>query len=288
MDELRILNGKAVEEANRFMVSVPPERSGVIDSSFHYQKNHFPYFGFIDATVGEARFVMFSANDDLVAMTFFWFGADSYEPMSMQLWHESAKKAQTVLDVGSFSGVYSLTAATCNPNCQVYAIEAARRTYGRLLVNTQVNMLTDRIHCTNRAVSKDEGFETFMRFRGENILGIGDSFVPKNIEAQASEERVHTIALDSFCTEHAITPDLIKIDVEGAELLAMDGMKDILAARRATMLIEVTPQTAPEAVRRLLDGGYSVQRIDERARTLIPCDNGQVPGVVNLFVEPQP
>lgn len=286
LDELERLNRAAMVEANRFMRSVPQDKIGVIDQDFHYQKNNFPYFGFVDVVVGDTDFVMFSANDDLVAMTFFWYGPDAYEPTSMRLWRERATSSRTILDIGAFSGVYALVAAYTNPGCAVHAMEAARRTYGRLLANMQINRLTQRVHCTNLAVSNDRGHETFMRFRGENILGIGDSFLAKdNVAAQASEERVETIGLDTFCREREIEPDLVKIDVEGAELLALDGMRDLLAARRAHLLIEVTPKTAPEMANRLSEAGYTVYRVDERSGDVTRCDDGKVPGVVNLLAE---
>jgi FkbM family methyltransferase len=284
VSEIEALNHKATVEAKTFMRGTPPEKVGVLDQDFHQHKNHFPYFGYIEVNIGGRDFTMFSANDDLVAMTFFWYGPDSYEPMSMHLWQERAAKARTILDVGAFSGVYALCAVATNPDATVHAIEAARRTYGRLLANIQLNRLTKRVHCTNKAVASDRGYETFQRFRGENILGIGDSFMPKEIAAQASEERVETISLDQFCEEQGITPDLIKIDVEGAEILALDGMRALLDGPKPTLLIEVTPQTAVEVHTRLSDAGYRVQVIDERRKELTPFD-GKVPGVVNLLAE---
>lgn len=280
------LNAEAASQVRNFRGSASPERLGVIDENFHHHKNHFPYYGFVEIVIGEQEFIMFSANDDLVAMTFFWYGADSYEPMSMQLWRERAGSASSILDIGAFSGVYSLCAAAASPNSRIYAVEAARRTYGRLLVNTQINKLSHRIDCTNKAVSKGPGLETFMRFRGENILGIGDSFMPKHIEPQASEERVETIGLDAFCEAKAVEPDLIKIDVEGAELLALDGMIKTLETQKPSLLIEVTPKTAPEVVARLNRFGFEVHRVDERKRLLARCEDGKVPGVVNLLADP--
>lgn len=282
--EIEELNSLSIAEAQTFIRATAPEKIGVIDENFHKCKNHFPYFGYIEAKVGGHDFTMFSANDDLVAMTFFWYGPDSYEPMSMHLWQERVVKARTILDVGAFSGIYALTAATANPGATIYAIEAARRTYGRLLVNIQVNRLTKQVHCINKAVAGSRGYETFQRFRGENILGIGDSFMPKEIRAQASEERVETISLDEFCEDHGITPDLIKIDVEGAEILALDGMRVLLDGPKPMLLIEVTPQTAVKVHSRLSDAGYTVQVIDERRKNLTPF-SGEVLGVVNLLAE---
>lgn len=283
--KLEEANQAAIDTASVFRNLTPPEAKGKIDQRFHQHKNKNPYFGYIRIEIGSAEFSMFSANDDLVAMTFFWYGADSYEPMSLQLWSDIARTAQTVLDVGAFSGVYGLTAAILNPLSKVYAIEAARRTYGRLLVNVQTNRLTGRIDCTNVAVSSGEGTETFLRFKGENILGIGDSFIEKRHDPQDHGEQVRTISLDQFCREREIEPDLIKIDVEGAECLALAGMSHILSQVRPRILIEVTPKTSTPVADELSKHGYSVHVVNERDRTLTPFVE-QVTSVLNLWAVP--
>lgn len=284
LDDIENGNRAATAAAATFRKAVTPENLGAINQDFHKHKNHFPYFGFIPVQVEGEEFAMFSSNDDLVAMTFFWYGADSYEPMSMSLWCEHSRKARTILDVGSFSGIYSL-AATRNPQARIHAVEAARRTYGRLLVNLQINRLSNRITCSNVAISSGDGFETFLRFRGENILGIGDSFISKKLEVQGAEERVQTISLDQLCADHELAPDLIKLDVEGAECLALAGMTRILEQNRPNILIEVTPDTAAAAAAELSRHGYVLQLVDERHRTVTPF-TGQTGKVANLWATP--
>lgn len=286
IDELEAQNRLALDKAVAFRRELPPGKLGIIDQNFHYHKNHFPYYGYIDIAIGDSRFVMFSANDDLVAMTYLWFGPDTYEPMSMRLWQERVRSARTVLDVGSFSGVYSLCAATSNPSCSIHAVEAARRTYGRLLVNIQSNGLSKRISTINQAISTGRGIERFMRFRGENILGIGDGFVPKDITPQAIEETVQTIGLDQLCEELSIEPDLIKIDIEGAEMLALSGMKNLLDVARPIIFIEVTPHTIHDVYLRLSEAWYTIWCVNERAMKLEPCD-GSSAGTINLIAEPR-
>lgn len=283
--ELDAQNRRAIEMVPTFLEAITPERAGVIDQNFHYHKNHFPYFGYIEAETGGKRFLMFSANDDLVAMTFFWFGPDMFEPMSLRLWQERVPASETILDVGAFSGVYSLCAAHNNPGCHIYAVEAARRTYGRLLVNVQSNGLSKRITCINKAISADRGTERFLRYRGENILGVGDGFVRKSIDPQASEETVETIGLDQLCEERSIRPDLIKIDIEGAEALALAGMRELLRVTRPILLIEVIPSTAADVHRCLRDARYTIWNVNERAMRLEPCE-GTVSGKTNLLAEP--
>lgn len=284
--ELESQNRLAREKATEFRRALPADRAGLIDQHFHHHKNHFPYYGYVEIAIGECRFLMFSANDDLVAMTYFWFGPDMYEPMSLNLWRERAQFARTVLDVGAFSGVYSLCAAAANPICAIHAVEAARRTYGRLLVNVQTNGLSKRINGINTAIAADRGTERFMRFRGENILGVGDGFVAKSIAPQASEESVQTIALDQLCEDISIDPDLIKIDIEGAEILALAGMTNILENKRPVLFIEVTPNTVRDVYRRLSEARYTVWNVNERAMRLEPCE-GFTAGTVNLIAEPR-
>lgn len=286
INDLEARNRLARDKAAEFLRGLPAGSLGIIDQHFHHHKNHFPYYGYIDVSIGDQNFVMFSANDDLVAMTYFWFGPDTYEPMSIRLWRERARTAETVLDVGAFSGIYSLCAASFNPDCRIYAVEAARRTYGRLLVNIQTNGLSRRITPINQAISADRGTVRFQRFRGENILGVGDGFVAKGIAAQAIDEIVETIGLDQLCDERSIRPDLIKIDIEGAEVLALDGMRHLLEAVRPVLLIEVTPDTAPDVHRRLSDARYTVWSVNERAMRLERCE-GSVVATVNLLAEPE-
>lgn len=286
ISDITTYNDLALSKVQEYRSGVTREKFGLIDAEFHRYKNKYTYMGFVDAEIFGSKFVMFSANDDLVAMTFFWHGPSAYEPMSMQLWKTAAQESQVVMDVGSFSGVYSLLAATANPRCDVIAIEASRRTYGRLVTNVYANKLERRVKTFCRAASNVKQMVTFKRFRGENILGIGDSFLPKDgLEVQSDDEHVQTITLDQLVEEEKIIPQLIKIDVEGAELLVLDGMQRILSQARPKILIEVTPQTAPEVNAKLVEQGYSVSVVEENSMSLRPFAD-MVPGVLNFFAEP--
>jgi FkbM family methyltransferase len=285
IEKLDDLNRVAEDAAAAFRASLAPDAPRAIDAAFHQKKNQFPYFGFVDVAVEGSRFVMFVGNDDLVALTYFWYGASAYERTSLRVWHERARTARCILDIGAFTGVYSLAAAAVNPEAQIFAFEPVRRTYGRLLLNVQANRFTKAIRPVNMGASSGEGTAMIRQFRQENILGNGASILDKGIPTVSADEQINLTAIDAFVAANGIAPDLIKMDVEGAELLALEGMKATLAARRATMLIEVTPATFREVAAVMRRAGYRMQVVDDAGGGLRECPE-TVTAVCNLLVAP--
>lgn len=66
---------------------------------------------------------------------------------------------------------------------------------------------------------------------------------------------IQTITLDAFCSELSLRPDLLKIDVEGAELLVLRGAAKLLGESRPTLILAVHPYWLP--------AGQSPQQIFE-------------------------
>jgi methylase of polypeptide subunit release factors len=123
----------------------------VHDRGLREIKREYPYLGYVDVEVeGVPPFLMFSTNDDQVAQTYFWHGPDAFESLSLRLWRELARHSGSVLDVGAFTGVYSLTAARANPEAEVYCFEPVKRTFGRLVINLKANRLGQGFHRFSR------------------------------------------------------------------------------------------------------------------------------------------
>ena len=57
---------------------------------------------------------------------------------------------------------------------------------------------------------------------------------------------IQTITLDTFYGESRLRPDLVKIDVEGAELLVLRGAAKLLEASRPTIILAVHPYWLPK------------------------------------------
>jgi Methyltransferase FkbM domain len=67
----------------------------------------------------------------------------------------------------------------------------------------------------------------------------------ENIGAYDLKCRTPEIRLDEYFHGQAADPDLVKIDIDGAELLALQGMRRILQETKPDLLLEVHPAYLP-------------------------------------------
>lgn len=213
----------------------------VHDEDFQAIKRQYPFFGYVDVEVeGVQPFLMFSNNDDQVAQTYFWYGPDAFESLSLRIWRELARQSGHIFDVGAFTGVYSLTAANANRGAQIHSFEPIKRIFGRLVVNLAVNRLGQRIKAHNLALSDTDGHMNMNLSQGYLKLDTGASLIQKHGKEIILREQIETSRFDTFAERHGVAGmDLVKIDVEQAEKMVIEGMMDSLGEHRPHLLIEV-------------------------------------------------
>jgi FkbM family methyltransferase len=240
----------------------------VDDDMLHEISKSHPFYGYIDIEIdGIKPFVMFSNNDDLVARSYFWRGSNAYEPISLKLWVALAKKSPVILDVGSYTGVYSLAASRSNSKSKIFAFEALDRVYSRLLINQQVNQIGN-LQTFNYAVSNNEDETSFNVYSGESILVTGSSLVDKAIKREIYErKKVKNIIPDNFLNSFQLGKvRLMKIDAEGAEHLVLDGSKQIIKRDCPDILIELLKGADLESIEKILScHPYKFYQIDDVA-----------------------
>ena len=82
--------------------------------------------------------------------------------------------------------------------------------------------------------------------------------------ASTTRERIGTITLDDLA-ERTFVPDVVKIDIEGAEADALRGSERILAGRRPGLLVEVhNPDVEETCLEILGSNGYHVTIVNRR------------------------
>ena len=164
----------------------------------------------------------------------FWTG-NYPEKTSLSIYLYLVQYASIVFDIGANVGLFSICGAVANPRCRIFAFEPVPYVRAILKSNVELNKL-------NNVVIRGEALG--LKNTGKVKLYVSDddtmsSIIPTDTAKNVCE--VSCTTLDAFCEVNNIVDnvDLIKIDVEGAELLVFDGGKILLQHCKPTILCEV-------------------------------------------------
>lgn len=178
----------------------------------------------------------------------------SWNPEEYQAFRAAVRSGSIVLDVGANIGAYTLLFAQwAGESGRVIAFEPAAASSAGLERQLRLNDLERRVEIVRAAASDTVGVARFVSdgVSGANALTTTDH--------GASIVSVPTTTLDAFCRERRLSPDVVKIDVEGAELAVLRGARETLAAGRAQAFVEFHPSVwaahgvTPELIRAELD-----------------------------------
>lgn len=180
-----------------------------------------------------------------------------------------------ILDVGAHIGYHSLGFAALFPNCRVMAFEPNPANLERLQQHLRINeQVADRITLFPAALSDVEGTLTFRssaniedQTSSGGYLERGKPPLDAAIYERAgfSTTTVATHRLDQLAQEHAWTNiKVVKIDVEGAEHLVLEGAVEVLRRDHPMLLMEIHSVVCMLEVLKLLHPlGYEVSLLHE-------------------------
>lgn len=163
----------------------------------------------------------------------------SYEPEESSLLLESARDCAIVFDIGANVGFYSLHwSRRLAKHGAVHAFEPVPRTYSRLARNVALNGLSDVVTVNNLGLSdQTRGDRMFL----PNFSGSGAaSIINLHPEESSEEVDVRLTTLDKYVSDNQIIClDLMKIDVEGAELMVLRGGMETISQHRPLIFTEL-------------------------------------------------
>jgi FkbM family methyltransferase len=179
----------------------------------------------------------------------------------------TVKPGMTVIDIGAHIGYYSLLFAKCvGPTGRVFSFEPLPENLAMLRRNVQLNRLSN-VQCFASALFSS---------KRELSLAVPDES-PNSGDGSVIHDRgrkhilVSAITLDSFCASGKIQPDVLKMDIEGAEYDVLVGARDTISRCRPKLLIELhhfDGNRAAHPVPDLLSGwGYQIQWIERSLLT---------------------
>lgn len=210
---------------------------------------------------------------------------DKVDPVLLSLAAETVLSGDTVWDIGANVGLFSFAAAVAaGPDGHVLSVEPDTVLVQLLRRSAAAGAHHAPVEVLPVAVSDVCGVARFCiakRNRSTNHLG---GFGTTQTGGVRASELVPTITLD-WLAAHFPPPDVIKIDVEGAEAQVLSGASAVLRGR-PRVICEVAADNAV-AVRDLLTGaGYTLYDGEQAAGQRSPI--GDAPPNTLAISEHQP
>jgi FkbM family methyltransferase len=208
---------------------------------------------------------------DLHATPYALLDFGSYETAETDFLKSVFREGDVFIDVGANLGWYSLVLGRSCPSAQIYAFEPIPSTVETLKKNIGLNRLVN-VEAICMGMFDKEGEFDFLF--APDVSGATSL---KMVGQSRGEGTVRNVAckvttLDAFCSSRSITPALIKIDVEGAELMVAQGAERVLNST-PIILMELLRKWSrafgyhPDDVLDLLSGyGYSAWAFNEQGK----------------------
>ena len=176
------------------------------------------------------------------------------EPEVQEAMQRYLRPGMTFYDLGANIGFFALLAARLvGEQGRVVAFEADPEVAGRLREHVDRNRFS-WVTVTEKAVWSESSRVFFERVEPETSPDRGLGHVAGVASTKTIE--IEAVSLDDF-TRSAPAPDLIKCDVEGAEVEVFRGARRLLAEKRPAILCEIHSEANREALLADLKGlGY--------------------------------
>ena len=232
--------------------------------------------------------------DEHMQSQIFWYGY--YSRDIVLLMNRILLPGMVVLDVGANIGEITMAAAQrVGSNGRVYSFEPMTTLYDCLTEHLKMNGI-DHVTPITKGLSDKIGVATIFRAEatfkdGSRHDGLGTLYPTASRSDVVGDIELTT--MDEFCAESNITRiDLVKIDVEGAELAVLKGGLKSIGRFKPYLIVELQTQTAEDAgykpddiVSLLKTAGYKFFIIGRKAR-LRPMGEANFSNFQNVLCVP--
>jgi FkbM family methyltransferase len=168
---------------------------------------------------------------------------------------------RTIIDAGAATGLFTVAVAVRYPDARIHAFEPSPRQRMLLARNVRLNGVVSRVTAWPLGLWNADDTLAF-RTHGSMSSFASASMLPAGLEFG---ERAPVTTMDRWAG--AMTIDLIKMDIEGAELEALEGARGVLARDHPDVLVQAYHvrdgvRTLERCAALLADLGYEPREVE--------------------------
>ena len=215
---------------------------------------------------------MYASTFDRIIALYLW-KFSRLENFETELSKKIVKRSASVIDIGANIGYYSLIfAKLVGKNGKVYAFEPDPENFRLLVKNILENKYKNIVPIQKAVTNKSGKIKLYHSMEHRGIHSV------YKLRGERKIIEVNTTTLDQFINNKTKL-QVIKMDIEGSECLALSGMKRVIKKNNIIILSEFWPRairkckTSPKGfIEELKSYGFKINYIDERRREIRPID----------------
>lgn len=160
---------------------------------------------------------------------------ETWEYRSRHVFYELSKSADLIIDIGAYSGVYSLIGASGSSTSRIFAFEPNPTMREVLEKNVELNGFASRIAVEEFALSDRKG-SSALTVGGDTSMAMLHPISSTDALPTHPEITVKMTTLDEYNFEaHSV---LMKVDIEGSEIAFLHGASRTIKTLKPTILME--------------------------------------------------
>ena len=160
---------------------------------------------------------------------------ETWEYQSRHVFYDLSKSADLIIDIGAYSGVYSLIGASGSSTSRIFAFEPNPTMRKVLVKNVELNGFANRISIEEFALSDRTGLSA-LTVGGDTSMAMLHPISGTDAHPAHPEITVKMATLDDYNFE--ANSVLMKVDIEGSEIAFLHGASRTIRTLKPTILME--------------------------------------------------
>lgn len=206
-------------------------------------------------TLDDCKYGKFSVYEDdyFIGRSLAAYG--EYSDYETEVFRKVLKEGSIAMELGSNIGSLTVPMAQCvGETGIVYAFEPGEDAFTLLKQNIEQNGLVDRVKLYKMAATDRHMTLPVYHNPSPNYPKVSDGRDNPHAQGEKADEYCESMTIDELNLERL---DFVKIDVDGCEQSALDGMRETIKRCRPVIFIEnEIPHKAEKLVATLVDAGY--------------------------------